>query len=129
MGQQQILLVILVTIIIGVATVVAINTMEESRTQSNKSAMRQDILMIMNDARVYYEKPQVLGGGGKSFDTISKEQILAVDKTNENAKYTISGSGKTVTVEGESQSSSITLTATGKIEDNNLDITWSESTE
>lgn len=129
MGQQQILLVILVTIIIGVATVVAIDTMQESRTQANKSAIRQDILMILNDARVYYEKPQALGGGGNSFDTISKEQILAVDKTNENAKYSISGSGETVTVEGKSQSSAITLTATGKIDSNGMDVTWSESTE
>lgn len=127
MGQQQLLLVILVTIIIGVASVVAIDTMQTSRTESNVSAMRQDMLMILNDAHIYYQKPKMMSGGGKSFDNISKDQILSVDPNNENGSYTISGSGNTVTVTSSSAVSEFSLTAEATINSNGMDISWTES--
>lgn len=40
MGQQQLLLVILVTIIVGIATVVAINTFSSAADSANLDAVR-----------------------------------------------------------------------------------------
>lgn len=68
MGQQQLLLIILVTIIIGVATVVAINTMGETTLSANLDSVRQDMARIAVSAQGYYQKPEMLGGGGKSFN-------------------------------------------------------------
>ena len=65
MGQQQLLLVILVTVVIGVATILATDTLQQSRTNAKQSAIRQDIMMIINDAFRYYQKPKALGGGGR----------------------------------------------------------------
>lgn len=127
MGQQQLLLVILVTIIVGVATVVAVNTFQKSRVEANRAAIRQDIIMILNDAQIYYKKPKVMGGGGQSFDTISQDQILSIEPTNENGSYAISGSGNTVTVIGTSQSTEVKLTAEAAISTNGMDISWTES--
>ncbi len=68
MGQQQLLLIILVTIIIGVATVVAINTMGETTLSANLDSVRQDMAVLATSAQAYYHKPVMLGGGGKSFN-------------------------------------------------------------
>ncbi len=68
MGQQQLLLVILVTIIVGIATVVAINTFSSAMSSSNKDAVRTDLATIATNAHAYYAKPKMLGGGGHSFD-------------------------------------------------------------
>ncbi|HKK44119.1 MAG TPA: hypothetical protein VJ964_01270 [Balneolaceae bacterium] len=126
MGQQQLLITILVTIIIGVATVIAINTMQASRTKANESAVRQDMLMVINDAHIYYRKPKALGGGGKSFDGISGDDIVSIDTTNENGTYEISGSGNTVTVDGTGTADGVSLEAKATISSNALNITWSK---
>lgn len=124
MGQQQLLLVILVTILIGIATVVAIDTMQESQRNSNKTAVRQDILTIINDAQVYYEKPKIIGGGGHSFDEISKNHILSVEPDNENGTYSVSGSGNTLTVTGTTHNGHNVIKATAVKNGSNIDISW-----
>ncbi len=67
MGQQQLLLVILVTIIVGIATVVAINTFSSAADSANLDAVRQDLAQIGSSAQAYYIKPTMLGGGGSEF--------------------------------------------------------------
>ncbi|MCH8556768.1 MAG: hypothetical protein LAT84_03045 [Balneolia bacterium] len=67
MGQQQLLLVILVTIIVGIATVVALNIFGSSAEQANEDAVRQDIATIAAQAQGWIIKPTVLGGGGGDF--------------------------------------------------------------
>ena len=71
MGQQQLLLVILVTIIVGIATVVAINTFSGAADSANLDAVRQDVAAIGAAAQGYYMKPTMLGGGGNSFTGIT----------------------------------------------------------
>ena len=67
MGQQQLLLVILVTILVGIATVVAINIFSSAMSASNKDAVRTDLATLATNAHAYYAKPTMLGGGGNSF--------------------------------------------------------------
>ncbi|MGD8749109.1 MAG: hypothetical protein PVI44_11630 [Balneolaceae bacterium] len=126
MGQQQLLLTILVTIIIGISIVVAINTMQASHKEANKSAVRQDILMVLNDAQTYYMKAKMLGGGGRSFDGISDSQILSIDLDNENGSYEVSGSGNTLTVKGTGSYDNVELTATATMTGDGMEVTWSE---
>jgi len=99
MGQQQLLLVILVTIIVGIATVVAINTFGSAADSANLDAVRQDIASIAASAQGYYMKPTMLGGGGKDFTDITFNSMAfpgtinaAGDEAwNENGVYVISG--------------------------------------
>lgn len=100
MGQQQLLLVILVTIIVGIATVVAINTFSSAAEGANLDAVRQDVASIAASAQGYYIKPAMLGGGGQDFtnvtfrnltfatDTINETALIAA---NQNGTYIISG--------------------------------------
>ncbi len=67
MGQQQLLLVILVTIIVGIATVVAINVFGSSAENANRDAVRQDVLTIGTAAQSWIIKPSMMGGGGGTF--------------------------------------------------------------
>jgi hypothetical protein len=53
MGQQQLFIVILVTIIIGLATVVAVNTFKSAAEEANYDAIRQDILQAQAMASAY----------------------------------------------------------------------------
>jgi len=86
MGQQQLLLVILVTIIVGLATVVAISTMQASHDASVEDAIRQDILQAHAMAQGYWNKPDMLGGGGRSFTSVTISK-LNLPQENENASY------------------------------------------
>ena len=71
MGQQQLLLVILVTIIVGIATVVAINTFGAAADSANVDAVRQDLASIGASAQGFYMKPAMLGGGNRTFTDIT----------------------------------------------------------
>lgn len=75
MGQQQILLVIIVTIIVSIATVAALNTFLSFSETINVDAMRDDISKIALAAQGYYYKPDMLSGGGNSFEDFSFENL------------------------------------------------------
>ena len=100
MGQQQLLLVILVTIIVGIATVVAINTFSSAADSANLDAVRQDLAQIASSAQAYYIKPTMLGGGGSKFGSITFNNITfpsdsvynsGLSAANPNGSYVISG--------------------------------------
>ena len=78
MGQQQLLLVILVTIIVGIATVVAINTFGSAADQANIDAVTNDIATLASAAQGYYMRPGMLGGGARTFDGSGTTQTTAL---------------------------------------------------
>ncbi len=83
MGQQQLLLVILVTIIVGIATVVAINTFSSAAEGANLDAVRQDVASIAASAQGYFIKPAMLGGGGQDFTSVTFRNLtFATDTIN-----------------------------------------------
>jgi len=86
MGQQQLLLVILVTIIVGIATVVAIKTFSSATGATNLVDVRQDVGNIAASAQIYFMKPEILGGGEQDFSKMSFRNItFASDTINDDA--------------------------------------------
>ena len=67
MGQQQIIILVLGTIIIGISLAVGILWFQSNSISSNKDALIGDLNNILADAQVYYLKPACLGGGNHSF--------------------------------------------------------------
>ncbi|MCF6268666.1 MAG: hypothetical protein L3J41_03055 [Melioribacteraceae bacterium] len=67
MGQQQLLLIVLGVIIVGIAVVVGINVFTASSLEANKSALVADLQTIGSMAQQYYRKPAAMGGGGNTF--------------------------------------------------------------
>lgn len=76
MGQQQILLVILVTIIIGIATVIAINIAGDRVNSANRDAVRQDLSAAASYVQAIWERPILMGGANRRFTELDEEIIL-----------------------------------------------------
>lgn len=120
MGQQQLLLVILVTIIVGIATVVAINTFSSAADSANVDAVRNDLASIAASSQGYYMRPDMLGGGGRSFTGITFEDIsFATDSIttngtvayNENGEFTLTANDQFFTVLAEPATASGSIAA------------------
>ncbi|TSA30271.1 MAG: hypothetical protein D4R68_01065 [Ignavibacteriales bacterium] len=67
MGQQQLLLIVLGVIIVGIAVVVGINVFTASSSSANRDGVIADLTNIATMAQQYYRKPASLGGGGNTF--------------------------------------------------------------
>jgi hypothetical protein len=99
MGQQQLFLIILVSIIVAISTVIAINRFESSSDNANLEAVRSDISTVITEARTYFAMPPALGGGGNNFtgisftnialhaDSLSSDRLVAY---NVNGTYSLS---------------------------------------
>lgn len=86
MGQQQLLLFILITIVVGIATLVAVEGADVTRVEAGKDAIRSDLVRAIADAQTYYYKPESMGGGGLSFHNISFDD-LTLEETSPDGKY------------------------------------------
>lgn len=135
MGQQQLLLVILVTIIVGIATVVAINTFGSSAENANRDSVRNDIAAIATAAQAWYIKPDMLGGGGNTFtgitfndfgfsaSDVSEDGLTA---SNLNGEYVLTVAAQQLTIVAtptSNASSSNPVVITGVATPGNLSIT------
>ena len=106
MGQQQLLLIVLSVIIVGIAVVVGINMFSASSASANLEAVTGDLLNLSSRAQQFYVKPSGLGGGGNSFVGLTADaagiQKLTPKASNDNGTYSIStaGTATSVTVQG-----------------------------
>ena len=144
MGQQQLLLVILVTIIVGIATVVAINIFGTAAEQANVDAVRQDLLGAAAQAQAIWARPAMMGGAGQNFGTMDQAALLrqlripgslgtevetAGEVSNENGTYTIEASDtRSITIQGVPSQADVTLNVVVSIDaNNNWDIVMNET--
>lgn len=105
MGQQQLLLIGLGIIIVGVAIIVGANLFSVSSVQANRDALVSDMATIGSMAQEYYRKPRVLAGGGFRFTGFTIPRPL---RSNANGTFAAA-----VTVQR------LTLVGTGKEKGNN----------
>jgi Tfp pilus assembly protein PilE len=97
MGQQQLLLIVLGVIIVGIAVVVGINVFTASSSQANRDAVISDLTNLASLAQQYYRKPTALGGGGNAFTSWSVPASL---DTTGNGVYTVTVAAQSVTLVG-----------------------------
>ena len=67
MGQQQLLLLVLSTIIVGVSIVVGIGMFQDSAMNANIDTVTQENVTIASKATEWFNKSVALGGGGGDF--------------------------------------------------------------
>ena len=106
MGQQQLLLIVLGTIIVGVAVVVGINMFTTGAVNAERDALLQDVNNVASTAASYWRKPAALGGGARSFVGVSDVTSFGADSSNANGNFIMSSVA----------ANSFTLTATGSNE-------------
>jgi len=120
MGQQQLLLIVLGAIIVGIAVVVGINMMGDAANQANVDAVRQDILTLASSAQQWYQKPAMMQGGNHSYVGLDFDEISfpidSVDNTaetawNANGVYSISAQNdSTFTVDATAETAGESFT-------------------
>ena len=103
MGQQQLLLIVLGTIIVGVAVVVGINMFTTGAINAERDALLQEVNNIASSAAAYWRKPAALGGGARDFSAVTDVVVFGADSSNANGSFVLSAAGVT----------SFTITATG----------------
>ncbi len=86
MGQQQLLLIVLGIIIIGISIVVGITSMASSKLETNRHAVINDLLNLGRKAQQYYRTPAQMGGGSQDFQGF---QLSAIDTANANGSYSV----------------------------------------
>lgn len=75
MGQQQLLLVLLAIIIVGIAIVMGLSMYVENARAANQDEVRDALLTVAARAQGWYRRPAQLGGGARSFANISWTRI------------------------------------------------------
>jgi hypothetical protein len=93
MGQQQLLLVILGTIIVGIAITVGLTMFKANAVESSRTAMINDLGYYAMRARQMYYKPKNLGGMDRDFRGITLNMLTTLSE-NENGRYYIESSSK-----------------------------------
>ena len=118
MGQQQLLLIILGAIIIGLAIAVAINLFRAHSIDEKRDLLIQEGSSLASTAISYYKKPTSLGGGGNSFvgwfvpPNMTTTATGRFTSTAFNDSVVITGTGNEVTTGTDSVKVKITVLAT-----------------
>lgn len=117
MGQQQLLLIMLGIIIVGVAIAVGINLFTGNAIEQKRNEIINECALLASEAQLYYRKPKEYGGGGKSF---TGWQIPQPFKTTEAGSFVatsvsaeeviITGTGNEVVTNGDSVQVKLTVT-------------------
>ncbi len=97
MGQQQLLLIVLGVIVVGIAVVVGINLFNANAVSSNRDGVVSDLNNLGAMAQQYYKKPTSMGGGGNTFTGWLLPTQL---DTTANGDYSITVAAQTVTITG-----------------------------
>jgi hypothetical protein len=67
LGQQQLLLIILGVIVVGIAIMLGILLFRASAIENKRDILMTEGVSIAAVAQQYYRKPSEIGGGGRSF--------------------------------------------------------------
>jgi hypothetical protein len=89
MGQQQLLLIVLGIIIVGVAVVVGINLFTVHERQARFDSIISEFQSIAGMSLAYYQKPKSMGGGGHSFEGF-RPAISSIDYDSTKANGSLS---------------------------------------
>lgn len=106
MGQQQLLLVVLSAIIVGISIVVGMNMFQSGSVQANIDAVTQDVVTIASRAQEWWRKPTQLGGGGRQWTGVNAKNgrlwaAASFPDSTVNGTYTINAPvGNNVTIVG-----------------------------
>jgi hypothetical protein len=104
MGQQQLLLIVLGVIVVGIAVVVGINLFNANAVSSNRDGVVSDLNNLGAMAQQHYKKPGSMGGGSNTFNTGgptgSGWEIPSQLDTTANGNYSAALTAQSVTITG-----------------------------
>jgi Tfp pilus assembly protein PilE len=115
MGTQQILLIVLSVIIVGIAVSVGITMFNQQAFNSNRNACISDLNMFASQAQAFYKTPESHGGAGSDVANVTLDALgswIGFDygETGVAANTLVTGNG---TFLMEWASPTLTITADG----------------
>jgi hypothetical protein len=93
MGNQQILLIVLSVVIIGIAISTGFTMMKYKNIAANREAIIQDMYNLATQSIIFYKTPVNQGGGGGSWNTDYFYQTCGFPLTK-NGKRIITNNGE-----------------------------------
>ena len=103
MGQQQLLLIVLGVIIVGVAIWVGVAMFSAYSVSSNKQAIILDLQSLEQDIIAYSRKPRVMGGGGGNMTGYAISSSGPWGASNGDAGYSIVQQPREILLRGDSK--------------------------
>jgi Tfp pilus assembly protein PilE len=103
MGQQQLLLIILGVIVVGIAVAVGITMFTDNAISANRDAVTNDLVNLASRAQQFYRRPASMGGGEGAFTGLTLDK-LTTKPSNSNGNYSL----------GTVAAGSVTLTGKGR---------------
>ena len=67
LGQQQLLLITVAIIVVGIALLVSFSIYKQNSIDQNRDNVTSESLNLANMAMTYYKKPKSMGGNDRSF--------------------------------------------------------------
>lgn len=122
MGTQQLLLIVLGVVLVGISIAVGISMFKDQAAATNRDEISNDLIQFAAQAQKYYRRPTTVGGGNNTFGGLTLSRVTS-KPVNANATYslspdpvpptasfiTLSGEGKETGIDGINP---IVLTAT-----------------
>lgn len=112
MGSQQLLLIVVGVVLIGIMIAVGMDMFKDQASSTNRDAIANDLVHYAVQAQKYYRKPLILGGGEHSFNGLTMAKIAKIT-TNANGAYVLAPDP------ASSSDAFVTITGTGFNDGNN----------
>jgi hypothetical protein len=88
MGSQQLLLIAVGVVIIGIMVAVGMTMFSDQATSNNRDEIANDLAHFGAIARAYYRRPAAFGGGERSFRGLTMLKVTS-RPNNDNGAYTM----------------------------------------
>lgn len=101
MGSQQLLLIVVGTLVVGMMVVIGITLFVDHAAATNRDEIANDLMHAASVAQAYHRRPQILGGGGNSFVGFDLRTVFR-ELQNMNGSYSVFGTptDSTIVIEG-----------------------------
>ena len=100
MGQQQLLLIILGVIVVGIAVAVGITMFQDNAISANRDAVTNDLVNLAARAQQFYRRPTALGGGQGSYAAVTLQDLTSKPSNANGAYSQVSNSATQVVLRG-----------------------------
>lgn len=97
MGQQQLLLIVLGVIIVGIAIVIGIQLLEAHSIEQKRELLIAECVNLAAMAQKYYYTPKAYGGGGGNFTGWEIHKLLK-SSINGEFEFTAEPSAQDITI-------------------------------
>jgi len=88
MGSQQLLLIAVGVVIVGIMVAVGMTMFHDQAASTNRDEVANDLAHFASIARSYYRRPSTYGGGSYSFHGLTMAKITS-KPSNENGSYSL----------------------------------------